>query len=85
MAQYCYQAQSFNIGDIKSMSDYQTWVVLNISGASCLLLGQLISLAKIAIDQAALGYGALGINLIGWVLITIGMGIGSNTDEVLYN
>lgn len=42
----------------------------------------LISLAKIAIDNAALGYGSLGINLIGWLLITIGMGIGSDTSEV---
>jgi hypothetical protein len=32
------------------MDKYHTWVILNISGGSCLLLGLLISMAKIAID-----------------------------------
>ncbi|CAD8193443.1 unnamed protein product [Paramecium pentaurelia] len=81
MAQYCYQAKSYNIADLTGMDHYQTWVIMNIAGASCLLLGLLISLAKIAIDQAALGYGSLGISLIGWILITIGMGIGSDTAQ----
>ncbi|CAK89962.1 unnamed protein product (macronuclear) [Paramecium tetraurelia] len=81
MAQYCYQAKSYKIADLTGMDHYQTWVIMNIAGASCLLLGLLISLAKIAIDQAALGYGSLGVSLIGWILITIGMGIGSDTTE----
>ncbi|CAD8104420.1 unnamed protein product [Paramecium sonneborni] len=81
MAQYCYQAKAYDIGNLSGMDHYQTWVILNIAGASCLLLGLLISLAKIAIDQAALGYGSLGISLVGWIIITVGMGIGSDTDQ----
>ncbi|CAD8126814.1 unnamed protein product [Paramecium sonneborni] len=63
------------------MDHYQIWVILNIIGASALILLLLYSLIDIAIDQGQLKYGSLKITFLAWVIITVGMIVGSDTAQ----